>query len=285
MGNINPVNIEYFDSYAAELVGKFQRLRHLVKDNSASGNYHEEILRVALKNFLTKRYSVKTGFIYSDGDNVSNQMDIIIVDENSPAAYIFQEGDFAIVLPEAVVAVIEVKTTLDPAEYDTALKNIASAKSLLEFPGNHPGIIFGYQSDLRPTRKMSDTKADGWFKRDAAKIFKAAGKEKSAPDAIIWLSDNYSMLRYNYETKTIGDSYSYHSFKSPDEQIGWQISVVLAMIIGACEAGEFKRTRTFGNNQANKLLGMKLMEVSDDTFSLGDGILKKAVHEPKETKK
>src|SRR2546430_11387371 len=146
MANINAPDIEYFDSFRKELEGKFQRVKRLVDDRSASGNYHEEILKTVLRNFLSKRLSVKSGFIYAGPGKVSNQIDIMIIDENVPAAYIFQDGDFAIVLPESVVAIIEVKTTLDATQFDEAVNNIASAKKLIQYPTALPGMVFGYSS-------------------------------------------------------------------------------------------------------------------------------------------
>lgn len=270
MGNIKRVDTSYFDSFSAELNGKFKRLRHLIRNNQADGNYHEEIIRVVLRNFLTKRFSVKTGFIFQDDENVSKQIDILIVDENSPAAYVFQEGEFAIVMPEAVVAVAEIKTTLSSKEHDQAVQNIASAKRLFDNPFAHPGLIFGYQSDQDDSKKVSDDKADRWFKRKAAQGHSDTSKFYG-PDAIIWLNDNYSLLRYNPDTKTIGDGLTYNSFISPDENVGWQLSVFLAIIVGACEHAEFSRTSHFGNGLAKRLLGMDLMEVSDTIFELGKG--------------
>lgn len=272
MGNIKSVDTSYFDGFSSELNGKFKRLRHLINNNQADGNYHEEIIRAVLRNFLTKRFSVKTGFIFQDDENVSRQIDILIVDENSPAAYIFQEGEFAVVMPEAVVAVAEIKTTLSSKEHDLAVQNIASAKKLFDQPFAHPGIIFGYQSNQDDMNKMSDTKADRWLKREATQGL-SEGSRFHGPDAIIWLNDNYSLLRYNSTTKTIGDGLTYNSFRSPDGNIGWQLSVFLAIIVGACEHAEFNRTRTFGNGLAKRLLGMNLMEVSDISFELGKGKL------------
>src|SRR3989338_2723259 len=128
MANINAPQIEYFESFANEITSKFRRLQNLVDHPTASGDYHEEILRTVLRNFLSKRFSVKKGFIYAGPEKVSKQIDLLVVDENSPAAYIFQEGDFAIVMPEAVVAVMEIKTTLNAPDFDFSIQNIASAK-------------------------------------------------------------------------------------------------------------------------------------------------------------
>lgn len=271
MANIKSVEDSYFDGFADELNGKFQRLSHLVKHNSSSGNYHEEILRVVLRNFLTKRYSVKTGFIFKGPQEVSNQMDIIIVDENAPAAYVFQEGDFAVVMPEAVVAFIEVKTTLSVQKYDQALQNIASAKKLFEYPLAHPGIVFGYQSDLNAQIKMSDDKSATWLVRQSAKDVPTTERSFCGPDAIIWFNDNYSLLRFNPANKTILDGLTYFGCRNPHGKTGWQLSVMLAILVGACENAESGRTRTFGKHLAQRLLGLNLMEVSDYGFELGKG--------------
>ncbi len=271
MANINRVDLAYFDSFADELLGRFQRLRHLVKDNAASGDYHEEILSVVLRNFLTRRYSVKTGFIYKDKYNISNQMDIIVVDENSPVAYIFQEGDFAIVMPEAVVAVAEVKTTLNSTQLNIALNNITSAKRLIESDRQYPGFIFGYQSH-RGKYKMSDKRLDSWFKTPAIiKTSKDDSENEYGPDVVTWLKDNYTVLRYNPTTKTIGDSQHYHSFQGIDERVGWQLSMFLAIIVGACEDGEFKRTRMPNSGQASRLLSIQAVNASDVQFKIGEG--------------
>ena len=110
----SPINFKYLDSFAKELSSKFRRINHLTTSGrTAIGNYHEEILKVALQNFLSKRYSIKTGYIYYDDQNVSNQIDLMIIDENNSFSYLFQEGDFAIVKPDAVVCAIEVKSRLD----------------------------------------------------------------------------------------------------------------------------------------------------------------------------
>ena len=274
MANIQQIDTSYFDGFTNELNGKLMRLRHLIKNYQADGNYHEEILRVVLRNFLTKRYSVKTGFIYKDVKNISNQMDIIIVDENSPAAYIFQEGEFAIVMPEAVMAYVEVKTTLSVGEHDKALKNIASAKKLMENQYSTAGIIFGFRSDAHSKSTINNHIIDGWLKRKVAKDI-ADSNKAYGPDAVIWLNDNYSLIRYDPTNNNINDGYDYHSFTSHDGNTGWQLSVLLAIIVGACERAQFNSTHHFGNNLAGRLLGMKVMEVSDEAYGLGVGVIKK----------
>jgi hypothetical protein len=103
----------YYSPFAAELLAKFRRVGNLVSHNATTGHYREEILCSVLRNFLSKRYSVKTGFIYKNEAEVSRQIDVLVVDEDIATAYLYQEGDLAIVRPRSVVGAIEVKTVLD----------------------------------------------------------------------------------------------------------------------------------------------------------------------------
>jgi hypothetical protein len=276
VANVKSAELSYYDSFAAEMMSKFQRLSQLVSHGGSNGSYHEEILRTVLRNFLSKRYSVKTGFIYQDNLNVSKQIDILIIDENVPAAYIFQEGDFAVVTPKAVIAAIEVKTTLTPIEFESALRNIASAKQFSEFHVDIAGIIFAYQKDSKPV----DSTISEWFKRPGAQEVDAQGI-KAGPDLITFFKDNYSLMRYNPVTKLINDSENYRKFYqetgSDDARIGWQLSVILSMVISVCERNEFKKTRIFSSDsQANKLLAAEELSMGDKEFKLGDGLQPKS---------
>lgn len=274
MANVKSAELSYYDSFAAEMMGKFQRLSRLISHGGSNGSYHEEILRTVLRNFLSKRYSVKTGFIYQDGYHVSKQIDILVIDENVPAAYIFQEGDFAVVTPKAVIAAIEVKTTLSPAEFDSALRNIASAKQFSEFHVDIAGIVFGYQKDSPPV----DSTIGDWFKRPAAKEV-GDGGIKAGPDLVTFFKDNYSLMRFNPANNLINDSENYRKFyqeagEGDEAKIGWQLSIILSMIISVCERNEFKKTRIFSSDsQANKLLDEEKLSMGEDEFKLGEGIL------------
>lgn len=155
MGSINLNNMrnsidqKYFESFASELAGKFRRINHLTTNaRVAIGTYHEEILKVAIRNFLSDRYTVKTGYIYYDDQNISDQIDILIIDENYSFSYLFKEGDFAIIKPEAVVCAIEVKSVLDKKNFEQAVMNITKAKGVKQksLTRGLTGLIFGYES-------------------------------------------------------------------------------------------------------------------------------------------
>jgi hypothetical protein len=268
MGNINAPQIEYFESFAKELIGKFRRLQNLVDHPTTSGDYHEEILRVVLRNFLSKRFSVKSGFVYAGPQSVSKQVDLLIVDENSPAAYIFQEGDFAIVMPKAVVAAVEVKTSLKAGDFDQSIDNIASVKRLMEFPADLAGIVFGFDG-TNPT----DHNLDKWFKRPVPSQY--ADNEVVVPDAIMFFNSNSLLLRCNENQRIGPDGKYYHRLIAASEDHGetsaLQLSIVLAMIINACEHKQFRDTHQFVDRNGFNLFQAEKGRLLLDRFAFGEG--------------
>jgi len=270
MANINPLSVEYFESFAKEIEGKFNRIKHLTDHGPSKGDYHEEILRSIIRNFLTKRFSVKKGFIYKNQEEKSSQIDIMIVDENHPAAYVFQEGDFAVVMPEAVVAIVEVKTTLDAGQFDEAITNIARAKNLYQFPTNLAGLVFGFGGT-----PPSDETLDGWFKRDAAK--KIVDNKINGPDGIMFFNSGCFLARHTENGEMRRDGNYYHKIyreingKTLNDT-GWHLSILLAMLVSSCELANFNQTHAFGESRADRLIQAEGSKRSHNRFLIGEGM-------------
>ena len=267
----------YYDSFADELTAKFRRVGHLVSNKSATGDYHEEILRVVLRNFLSRRFSVKTGFVYKNEAEVSNQVDIIIVDEYDVSAYIYQEGDFAIVRPRSVIAVLEVKTKLDAPRFDEALSNIASVKRLTDNPERICGMIFGYDST-----KPSPFNLGKWFKRSVATTLSET--PRLGPTLVSFFQRSWLLLRLDFENGNVIDGASnYHAVThfsnaggDAGEPVGegWQLRIILAMIYSACSSREFQRTHQFqDHSEVKELLLLSGAVTSGDHFELGVGFV------------
>ena len=274
MTNNNAPKIEYFESFADEITSKFRRLSNLVKHNTTSGDYHEEILRTVLRNFLSKRFSVKKGFIYSGHERVSKQIDLMVIDENSTMAYVFQEGDFAIVIPEAVVAVMEIKTVIQKDDFVEALENIFSAKSLMTdslFPANLMGIVFGYEG-------VQDDTLGEWF-RDP-RINKFQNNEVMAPDTVIFFTQSSMLLRGNHLKSggnQLEEKYYYQLIGGNDEikpgmnSQALQISMLLQLIVNACRNREISRTGRFSESSFN-LTRTDRVAMTNKRFAFVDGI-------------
>jgi hypothetical protein len=270
MANIKAADIEYFESYSKEILSKFQRVRTLVNHGTSSGDYHEELIRAVLKTFFPRRYSVKKGFIYNSRTEVSNQLDIMVIDENTPNAYIFQEGDFAIVLPHAVIAVMEIKTTMNREEFKRGILNIASAKRLMEFRVRLIGILFGYQGS-----KPSEANLDTWFKEK--ELIRLKGETNTTgdvyPDAIAFLKHGCLLTRFNERNIwTPGGLYYRRVLRThKGDDSGWQLAIMLAMIIGACEQNSVASFGVIGTSKTYDLIKLESARVANDRYSFGKG--------------
>ncbi len=127
-----------YQNYAKELLSKLGRLNALISHAPSIGTFHENIVSNYLKNFLPRRFSVKMGFVCNPSTKeASPQLDIIIVDENVPSAYLFQDDDFVIVTPPAVVCVIEIKTNFDKTSFNDIAKKSHQYRKSNPYPVNN----------------------------------------------------------------------------------------------------------------------------------------------------
>ncbi|MCL6414073.1 hypothetical protein MIB92_00285 [Aestuariirhabdus sp. Z084] len=115
-----------YQNYAKELISKIGRLSELTKHAPSVGTFHENIVSNYLENFISKRFSVKTGFVFnSEIGGSSPQIDILIIDENIPSAYLFQDKDLVVATPDSVVCAIEIKTNFNKNSFDDICKKSA----------------------------------------------------------------------------------------------------------------------------------------------------------------
>jgi hypothetical protein len=94
--------------------------------NAESGRFREELLRAFLRRLLPSAVAVDTGFVYGfEQVPTSNQMDIIVWDKASHPI-VYDAGTMVIVLPEAVIAVVSVKSRMSTKEIRQGLKKLMS---------------------------------------------------------------------------------------------------------------------------------------------------------------
>lgn len=154
---------KYLNLIKDEFFTKINRVTLFTKHAPSIGFGNEEILRNFLKTHIPERFAVGTGFIFLNNNNVSRQCDLLIYDKVNYAP-LFKEGDFVIIHPEAVAAVVEVKTTLSKKELFGSIENIRSVKEVAQ-KAREQGIrchISGF-SFIFKTRKQKLTTVKDWL--------------------------------------------------------------------------------------------------------------------------
>ena len=154
---------KYLDLIKEEFFTKIERVKLFTNHAPSIGFGNEEILRNFLKTHIPERFAVGTGFVYLNNDSVSRQCDLLIYDHVNYAPF-FKEGDFVIIHPEAVAAVVEVKATLNEDEFYSSIKNIKSVKEVAK-KAIGQGIkchIFGFSFFFK-TKKQKITTVKNWL--------------------------------------------------------------------------------------------------------------------------
>ncbi|WP_153067311.1 DUF6602 domain-containing protein [Steroidobacter cummioxidans] len=109
---------KFYDLEAQKIIADGEKIGLFTKHPTALGAFREARLRQYLAEHTPARFAITSGFITdhdSDRDNIydisSRQIDCLIHDATGSAP-LLQTADFAIIAPEAVVAVVEVKSDL-----------------------------------------------------------------------------------------------------------------------------------------------------------------------------
>jgi hypothetical protein len=135
---------EYHKSTSKELLAVKDRVRYLINHWGEDGRYKEAVLKSIISRFLPEKFNIGTGFVvkhtnYSEKHQSSPQIDLIVYDTSFPV--LFKEGDFVILTPDAVNAIIEVKANLRNQNISKVLKK---ANEIGEF------IFMGKRNKTKP---------------------------------------------------------------------------------------------------------------------------------------
>ncbi|MCE6989019.1 DUF6602 domain-containing protein [Dyadobacter sp. CY323] len=201
---------EYYRLKAEELLNELSQVKTFIKKhNPTIGILTEEILRKFLSTFLPKSVSVEQGFVVGSNGELSKQVDILIYDSQSYAPY-YRINDIVVVPNEAVLAVVEVKTTvIGKTEFHKIIEYFYSISKQL-----NPSIakyLFIYNSaDVQ--------KLDSYFRS-----FKHSGSYQEfdhdtfhhLPDAITGINSSYH-LKKDYVTFSERDMMGYTSYNYRD---------------------------------------------------------------------
>ena len=110
------------------------------------GNCREEDLISVIRDCLPNCYGLKSGEIFDQYDNISNQIDVVIYD-NVYSNYFKKDSSTSLFPCESIYGSIEVKSYLNKDEFDKAIKNIKSVRQLKRADSN---IL-----DITPLRRLN----------------------------------------------------------------------------------------------------------------------------------
>ncbi|MEZ6070250.1 MAG: DUF6602 domain-containing protein [Pirellulales bacterium] len=105
-----PNIVDYHKSISDELNALKNRVRNLATHWPTDGEWKEAVLRTVIRRHLPPSMTVGRGFIVTR-DKSSTQLDLMVIDARRPT--LFRDGDLVIVTPDAVRAIVEVKTAIN----------------------------------------------------------------------------------------------------------------------------------------------------------------------------
>ena len=111
------------------LAQKIQMSKETINHNTSKGDVVETYFIDLLRRYLPRRYQVDKGFVLDSNGNTSEQIDIIIYD-NQYTPVMLQQADHKYVMAEAVYAVFEVKSAFEKGNVEKALKKAKSVRDL-----------------------------------------------------------------------------------------------------------------------------------------------------------
>lgn len=121
----NKILKNIFDNLESSLKNEMKiRIEHNLED----GKYREYLVKRILSKIVPSKYEITNGFVIDSDNNKSDEMDIIIYDKSYVPP--FFDETYTVVPIEAVIAVIQVKTTLTWDQLTSSIKNLNSIDKL-----------------------------------------------------------------------------------------------------------------------------------------------------------
>lgn len=143
----------FYHSLTHELDALKDRVRNFIADRHwpTDGEWKETVLRSVIRRHLPSTMDVGRGFVIGSYEN-SSQIDVLVFDTSKPVLY--RDGDLVFVTPDAVRALIEVKSVASSGAHRKGLEQLASNAAFLRRNGrdrraSSPFIgLFAYESRI-----------------------------------------------------------------------------------------------------------------------------------------
>lgn len=242
---------------AGQLLNKLAQVKVFIKKhNPTIGLLTEEIIRDFLKEHLPKSVSVEQGFIINSEGEVSKQCDILIYDSLSYSP-LYRIKDVVIIPSESVIAVIEVKTTInkkifhDTIKYFREISRITSATTYL--------FIYNSQDVETIDGYFHSYKHEGDYQKFDHDTF------YYLPDQITGLSSSYH-LKKDFLPYSGSDYFGYSSWVYEGIE-GTEINALqnfyesVSKLVYSCISNSEKSKKADSQKQKRKLKYIKCIEL------------------------
>jgi hypothetical protein len=115
----------------SEMLTSLAKTRAALSHNLSKGEAAEEAFRKFLRSHLPDSLGVTKGQIVDSKGAISRQLDAIVYNKSrTPMLFTSDEGDQQLVPSEGAVAVVEVKTRIEPSMVENIMENMKSVKRL-----------------------------------------------------------------------------------------------------------------------------------------------------------
>ncbi len=149
------MNVEaYFRSLTAELESLKNRVRDFIDDVHwlTHGQWRESVLRSFFARRLPDTVKVGRGFVLTKL-GPSTECDILLYKASSPV--LFKEGDLVFLTPDAVLAIIEVKSSTDRRTLESVLDKFSElGRKLGSYREHCLFALFSYESTVPSDRVL-----------------------------------------------------------------------------------------------------------------------------------
>lgn len=172
-----------FDNLELSLKNEMRiRIQHNLED----GKYREYLVKKILSKIVPSKYEITNGFVIDSQNNKSDEMDIIIYDKSYVPP--FFDETYTVVPIESVIAVIQVKTTLNWGQLEAAIDNLNSIDKLKSKIGGK--IISAKGANIiEEERFIAPYKIIVSYKSDIAKDYDFSEKMKNKHLDMIYIVD------------------------------------------------------------------------------------------------
>ena len=266
------------------------RVATMSRNSSIKGASREEVIREFIRCFLPGSYAIGHGEVFSERNERSKQIDVIIHDELfSP---VFKTADGGILVPsEAVYGTAEVKSRLDSNGWRLALDNIASVKGLKRAESELTDILPNRNLGLGPGLTVTGPErvhnpyvgvvvglealsVDKLLRELNDRVELGKDEMKLLPDLIACVESGYLITRYNKRdtpglqigTATLGDSYDgFHAF-----HVGEFVLSSLHLGLNVLLSFVRLKNRSLASTWLDELLWIERKSQIEDLFAIAE---------------